>query len=144
MVRGLQRSRGCPSPHGANDSRCKLLARLRQFHNALAVPDEDAEAKLVFEIHNVLADAGLRGVEDFRDLRQIEVVLKRFTQDPNLLQVHSSGDPLPKSASIFGSDDKLIRYYWNRGGSVLVFMRRKVREPAVNNTSIFSIIFIDY
>ena len=66
----------------------KLLAGLRQPDNAFAVPDEDADPKLMLEIHDVLADAGLRGVECLRNLGQIEVAVKRFTQNSNLLQVH--------------------------------------------------------
>src|SRR5579883_1006981 len=39
--------------------RRELLASLRQPDDALAVTDEDGNPKLLLEIHDVLADAGL-------------------------------------------------------------------------------------
>jgi hypothetical protein len=73
----------------------QFLARLGQPEQTLATAHEDLDAEFVLEILDVLADAGLRGVQGGRHFGQVEVLAQRLADDAQLLEVHggSSGCP---------------------------------------------------
>jgi hypothetical protein len=61
-----------------------------QPDDPLAVADKDADPEFQLKVRDVLADAGLRGVESFGDLGHVEIALQCFAQDADLLQIHRS------------------------------------------------------
>src|SRR5579859_1255256 len=63
-------------------------ARFRYRHDTLAVAHENIDPYFVFQAANLLADAGLRGMQDVRSGRQVEVLACNFADIAQLLQFH--------------------------------------------------------
>src|SRR6185369_162673 len=72
----------------ALDDLGQFLARLGQAEQALAAADEDLDAELVLKVLDVLADAGLRGIERAGDFGQVEILAHGFAHDAELLKIH--------------------------------------------------------
>jgi hypothetical protein len=64
----------------------------RERDEALALADEQAEAKLLLEQLELLADAGLRGRKPVRGEGHVEPVLGDGEQVPELLEFHAAND----------------------------------------------------
>jgi len=54
----------------------------------LALAHEELDAEFVFQIEDVLADAGLRGEQRIRHLGEVESCADRLADDAQLLEVH--------------------------------------------------------
>ncbi len=72
----------------ALDDADQLLAGLGQPEQPLAAAHEQLDAELVLEVLDVLADAGLRGIEGVGNLGQVELAPYGFANDAKLLKVH--------------------------------------------------------
>ena len=59
----------------------QFLAGLGHAEQALALAHENLNAQLVLKILDALADAGLRGVDGFRHLGQVEALTDGFADD---------------------------------------------------------------
>ena len=72
----------------ALDDLQQLAARIGQAEQALAFAHEQLHAQFVFQILDVLGHAGLRSEQRIAHLGEVEVVTRRFADDPKLLKVH--------------------------------------------------------
>ena len=70
------------------DDADQLLAGLCQSEQPLAAAHEQLDPQLVLEILDVLADAGLRGIESVGNIGQVELAAYGFANDAKLLKVH--------------------------------------------------------
>jgi len=66
-----------------------FLAGLGQPQQSLAATLEQFHAQLILQVLDVLADPGLRREQRRGHFGQIEVLLHRFTDDAQLLEVHA-------------------------------------------------------
>src|SRR5690606_652266 len=67
------------------------LARRRDARQRTPVALEDAEAQLVLELLDLLADGGLRGVKLGGRGGDVQLALRHRGQEPQLLQLHRRG-----------------------------------------------------
>ena len=72
------------APRGCHDH----FAGGRQRRQPLALPHEDAQAELVFELPDLLADAGLRRIERLGGVGDVESVVDDRAEVAELLEVH--------------------------------------------------------
>ena len=73
------------APCGRDDG----IAGRRERGEPLALPDEHADAELVLELPDLLADAGLRRVQRLRGVRHVEAVVDDRAEIAELLQVQA-------------------------------------------------------
>ena len=65
-----------------------MLAGLGDALEALAVAGKNFDAQLFFKLNDGFGDAGLRGVEGFGRLGQVEVASRGFLDKTELMQIH--------------------------------------------------------
>ena len=68
----------------------QCLTRLRHAEQPLAATDKDLYAQLLFQLADMAADAGLRGIKHIGDLGQVVVPPGRLTDNFKLLEIHDS------------------------------------------------------
>ncbi len=64
------------------------FARLGDRDDALAVAHEDLNTQFLFQQFDLLADAGLRGVQRAGGIRDIQSLAHDLVEETQLLQVH--------------------------------------------------------
>ncbi len=74
----------------AFDDRQHGRTRRRQPGQTLAGAHEDVDAELVFQLADLSADAGLRGVQHVGHVGQVESAADRFADGSQLLKIHES------------------------------------------------------
>src|SRR5258706_16322965 len=65
-----------------------FLSRLGDCNDTLAVADENIDAEFFLQAANLLADTRLRGVQDLRRVREVEILACNFADVAQLLQFH--------------------------------------------------------
>ncbi len=65
-----------------------LLARLCDAFEPLAMPGENFDAKLLFQLNDGFGNAWLRGVQCLGSFRQVEVAPGSFLDKAELMKIH--------------------------------------------------------